>query len=70
MNCLLSILLFYSLNFTIVPLKMDLVFDFDKIVTANLKTAYYISEHDMTICRNRNEPGSAKFLAPFLPSDK
>ncbi|XP_067931646.1 protein O-linked-mannose beta-1,2-N-acetylglucosaminyltransferase 1-like isoform X2 [Watersipora subatra] len=59
-----------SLNLTNVPLVMETVFDFDTIVTNNLKDAYFTTEHDMSICKTRKEPGAAKLLTPFLPSDK
>lgn len=49
---------------------MDEVFNFDKVVTDGLKSAYFTTEHDMAICKNRKEPGSAKLLAPFLPPEK
>lgn len=59
-----------SQNLTIVPLNMEEVMNFDQFVENSLKSAYFTTEHDMTICKNRKDPGSAKLLAPFLPADK
>ena len=51
-------------------MNMEEVMNFDQFVENSLKSAYFTTEHDMTICKNRKDPGSAKLLAPFLPADK
>lgn len=59
-----------SYNLTLVPIHMENVFNFESVVSENLRKAYFTTEHDMTICKTRKESGSAKLLSPFLPLDK
>lgn len=49
---------------------MSYVLNFESIVSNSLKTAYFTTEHDLTICKNKKESGAAKLLTPFIPPEK
>lgn len=55
---------------TDIPLDMDFVLNYDSVVSSNLQNAYYITEHDLTVCKNKRDPGAASLFSPFIPSEK
>lgn len=54
---------------TDVPLDMDFVLNYDSIVTRNLQNAYYITERDFRVCKDR-APNVARLIVPFVPAEK